>query len=58
MPLPEWPTLTVPGFALASASALFMSGKRLSARVTIIVGTVVSRLIGANSGTIDGLPAM
>ena len=44
--------------ALASASTLFMSGKRLSARVTIIVGTVVSRLIGANSGTIEGLPAM
>ena len=34
-----------------------MSAKRLSVRVTITIGTVVSRLIGANSGTIDGLPA-
>jgi len=39
-------------------SLYVMSAKRLSARVTISVGTVVSKLMGANSGTIDCLPAM
>ena len=48
VPLPEWPMLTVPGLALASASRLFMSVKRLSARTTTRVGTVVRMLTGAN----------
>jgi len=57
VPLPAWPMLTVPGLARASASAALMSAKRPSALVAITIGTVVSRLSGANSGTIDGLPA-
>ena len=49
--------LTVPGLARHSATTLFMSVKRLSARVTTSVGTVVRMLTGANWDSISFLPA-
>ena len=57
VPLPEWPMLTVPGLALASASRARASAKRLSARVTTRVGTVVRMLTGASRESISFLPA-
>ena len=57
VPLPEWPMLIVPGLARHSATTLFMSVKRLSARVTTSVGTVVRMLTGANWDSISFLPA-
>ncbi len=57
VPLPAWPILTVPGLALASASAARMFAKRPPGLPTMIMGTVLSREIGVNRGTIDGLPA-
>jgi len=56
VPLPEWPIVTVPGLALASASSVFMSGKR-SGRVTTRVGAVVRMLTGASTCSICCLPA-